>query len=192
MTDGNHALEVTSSRIVYENKWMTLREDEIVRSSGARGIYGVVEKPPFAVIVPIDAEGNLHLVEQYRHPIGRRSLEVPQGSWERADVAVEVLAQAELREETGLIAGTLEMIGRLHLAPGFCTQTYDVFLATDLTPGPTSLDPEEEGLMVVSVAFSDVFRLIADGTITDATTVAAIALCTQEVATPQCMASAVT
>ena len=61
-------IETTSTRLVYENQWMRVREDTIRRRDGSIGIYGVVEKPDFVVIVPVEDDGRLHLVEQYRYP----------------------------------------------------------------------------------------------------------------------------
>ena len=101
------------SKIVYQNRWMRVREDVVARPDGSRGIYGVVEKPDYAVILPVDGDG-LHLVEQYRYPVGGRFWELPQGSWEeRPDVDPAVLARAELEEETGLAAAEMREIGRL-------------------------------------------------------------------------------
>ena len=82
---------------------MTVREDEIERDNGARGIYGVVEKCDSAIILPIDGD-QIYLVEQFRYPIGENSLEFPQGSLERNDVDPAEIAREELQAETGLVA----------------------------------------------------------------------------------------
>ena len=101
--DNAVSIETTSTRLVYENRWMRVREDTIRRPDGSSGIYGVVEKPDFVVIVPVDDDGRLHLVEQYRYPVKGRYWELPQGSWEQAPGAEPLeMARAELREETGL------------------------------------------------------------------------------------------
>ena len=164
-----------SSREVYRSRWMTLREDEITRPSGYQGVYGVVEKRDFAVIAAVDGE-QIYLVEQYRYPVAERFWELPQGSCESAQLTPEVLAATELREETGLQASQMLHAGHLFLAYGFCTQGYDIFLATDLTQGPTELEPEEEGLICQPFAIAEVERMILDGEIRDATTVAAFGL----------------
>jgi 8-oxo-dGTP pyrophosphatase MutT (NUDIX family) len=150
----------TDSSVVYRNRWMQVREDKIVRASGAAGIYGVVEKPDFAVIAAYQA-GELHLVEQYRYPVGARYWEFPQGSSHKADVNAADLAAAELREETGLVASSIEHVGRLFPSYGFVTQAFD---------------PEEEGLIAKPFAVSTVERMILDGEIRDAATVAAFGL----------------
>ena len=81
-----------SSREVYRNQWMRLREDEILRSNGKRGIYGVVEKEDAAIILPVD-NGQVWLVEQFRYTIGERALELPQGGWEMEVENPEELAR---------------------------------------------------------------------------------------------------
>ena len=102
------APRVTATRIVYENRWMRLHEDLTERADGTPGLYAWVEKPPAAVIVPVD-DGHVWLVEQHRHPIGARFWELPQGAWEDDPAAApEDLARGELAEETGLRAAHIE------------------------------------------------------------------------------------
>ena len=74
-------IETISSRVAYKNNWMTVREDKVLRPSGAEGIYGVVDKPDFVAILPIQSN-YIHLVEQYRYPVEGRYWEIPQGSWD--------------------------------------------------------------------------------------------------------------
>ena len=169
-------IETISSRVVYENRWMRVREDSIRRSNGRMGMYGVVEKPDFVVIAPIE-HGIIHLVEQYRYPVQQRCWELPQGSWEDQPGAdPDVLASAELREETGLSAATLIHAGYLHIGYGYSTQGYHIFLASGLTNGERDLDVEEAGLITRAFTLADVERMILDGTIKDATTIAALGL----------------
>jgi ADP-ribose pyrophosphatase len=168
-------IETTGSTVVYQNRWMTVREDTIVRSNGSRGIYGVVEKPDFAVIAAIDAN-QLYLVEQYRYPVKGRYWELPQGSWEKQDVDPLVVAIAELREETGLLAGSMIHAGHLFPAYGYATQGFDVYLATQLEQLDRKLDPEEADLIAKAFDVSVVERMIRDAIIKDAPTVAAFGL----------------
>src|SRR6202167_1032327 len=97
------SIRTLSTREVYRNRWLRLREDQIERSNGVPGIYGVVEKDDCAIIIPLEGS-TLYLIEQFRYTIQQRSLELPQGGWETADVNPEELARGELREETGLTA----------------------------------------------------------------------------------------
>jgi len=168
-------IETTGSTVVYKNRWMAVREDSIVRSNGTSGIYGVVEKADFAVIAAV-REQSLYLVEQYRYPVRGRFWELPQGSWEDRAIDPLELAKAELREETGLVADSMVHAGRLFLAYGYSTQAYDLYLATDLHEGETRLEAEEEGLVSREFPVRVVQTMIEDGTIKDATTVAAFGL----------------
>ncbi len=95
----SRSITTLASREVYRNRWMRLREDEILRSNGNKGIYGVVDKDDAAIILPID-RGRVWLVEQFRYTIQERALELPQGGWEMEVEFPEELARGELREET--------------------------------------------------------------------------------------------
>ncbi|SFN11780.1 8-oxo-dGTP pyrophosphatase MutT, NUDIX family [Pleomorphomonas diazotrophica] len=171
-------IRTIGSQVVYENRWMRVREDAIERPDGSRGIYGVVEKPDFVAIAAVDrARGLIHLVEQYRYPVAGRYWEVPQGSWEtRPDVPPEEVARAELSEETGIVAKTMTRVGELFLAYGYSSQRYHVFLAEDLEQGATSLEAEEADLVSRAFPLAEVDAMIAGGIIRDATTVAALGL----------------
>lgn len=160
-----------SSREVYRNRWMRVREDQVVRASGQPGIYGVVEKQEAAVVVPLGPEG-LHLVEQYRYPVSGRYWEFPQGCWEQQQVDPLTLARGELREETGLFAGEMQFVAHLFFAYGYSNQGYSIYLATQLEPGEAQHDPEEEGLISRAFPVAEVERMIIQGEIKDATTVA--------------------
>jgi ADP-ribose pyrophosphatase len=168
-------IETVSSTIVYSNRWMTVREDAIVRADRSKGIFGVVEKRDFAVIAAVQAE-SIWLVEQYRYPVAQRFWELPQGSWEDSDVDPVTLARAELLEETGLRAASVEHVSRLFLAYGYSTQAYDLFFATDLQEGQAQLDAEEQGLVCRAFDVGVAQKMIEDGTIKDATTVAAFGM----------------
>jgi ADP-ribose pyrophosphatase len=168
-------IRTTASQIVYRNRWMAVREDAIERADGSTGIYGVVEKPDFAVIAAL-REGQLYLVEQYRYPVRQRFWELPQGSWEGQTIDPLSLARAELREETGLVAGHMQHAGRLFLGYGYSTQAYDLFLAIDCEQHATELDAEELGLVARPFDIATVQTMVCDGSIQDATTVAAFGL----------------
>ena len=148
---------------------------QIRRRDGSEGVYGVVDKPDFAVIVALQ-DGRAQLVEQYRYPVGGRYWEFPQGSWEGAALDASELARRELREETGLSAESLRPVGRLFTAYGYSSQAYTVFLATGLARGESDLEPEEQGLIARDFPLPAIGEMIRDGRIRDATTVAAYGL----------------
>ncbi|GDY32432.1 NUDIX domain-containing protein [Gandjariella thermophila] len=169
-------MESLGSRQVYANAWMSVREDTIRRADGSTGIYGVVDKPHYALIIPLDGE-RLHLVEQFRYPLGMRRWEFPQGTApDRADVDPAELAARELREETGLRAAHLVEIGVLDVAPGMSSQRGRVFLATGLTDGEPDRETEEQDMRTAWFHRAEVEQMIARGEISDAQSVAAYTL----------------
>ena len=169
-------MRTTSSREVYRNPWIRVREDEIERPDGSRGIYSVVEKPHFGLVLPAERDG-FWLVEQYRYPLGRRALEFPQGTWSHGDSgSAEALARAELAEETGLRAGSLRHLGHLDLAPGLMTQEFDVWLATELVPGPHAREASEADMTCAFVSEDGLRARIRDGRFPDGPSVAGYGL----------------
>ncbi|MDX6258304.1 MAG: hypothetical protein QOJ11_4638 [Frankiales bacterium] len=169
-------MEKLSSRVVYRNPWMTVREDEVLLADGRTGTYGVVDKPDFALVIPREDNG-FWVVEQFRYAFGRRAVEFPQGSWgDGASGSPAELALAELREETGLSAGRLTHLGRPATAYGFCSQAMDVFLAEDLVRGEPDRGHTEQDMTHHWVS-DDAFReLVLSGEVCDAATLAALAL----------------
>lgn len=166
-------MRATSSRVIYTNPWLTLREDQVERADGSQGLYSVVEAHDFALILPLENDG-FHLVEQYRYPVGARSWEFPSGSFPAG--TPEELAAAELREETGLTAARWERLGAVHPANGMSGQTCHVFLATDLTPGPPNREPTEADMRQQWFPREEVERMIRAGDITDGPSLAAYLL----------------
>jgi 8-oxo-dGTP pyrophosphatase MutT (NUDIX family) len=170
-----HSITTLSSREVYRNHWMRLREDQILRSNGKSGIYGVVDKDDSAIILPIDGD-RIWLVEQFRYTIQERAWELPQGGWEMEIESPEELARGELKEELGLEAAEMTFLGSLWIAYGFTRQKQHVFLATGLTETGKEPDAEEHDLVMRSVAVSEFERMMLDGTIRDNCTLSAWAL----------------
>lgn len=166
----------TGSRVVYENKWMRVREDRVLRSDGSTGIYGVVDKPDYSLVIPA-AHGGLFLVQQFRYPVGGRFWEFPQGSATGAnDVPPPDLARDELAEETGLRAGSLVGLGYIYEAYGFSVQRCHIFLATDLSQGTPHPEPEELGMVHRWFSEDEVWEMVGSGGIRDSSSVAALAL----------------
>jgi 8-oxo-dGTP pyrophosphatase MutT (NUDIX family) len=175
MTPGD-AIRTTSSREVFANEWLRLREDGIEYADGTRGTYTVVEKRDFALVIPLMDNG-FWLVQQFRYTVGSREWEFPQGGWP-ADVSgtQDELARAELAQETGFRAGSMTHLGRLFAAYGFSGQSYDVFLASDLVPGPPDRERTESDMVHRWFAEPDVRDMIRHGELRDAHSVAALAL----------------
>lgn len=162
-----------STREVYQNEWLTLREDDIRRPDGSDGIYAVVDRPDFALVIACDGD-RLKLVEQFRYPLGMRRWEFPQGTAPgRADMDPLDLAARELREETGLRARTMTKLGLLDVAPGMSSQRGWVFLATALIEGDHDREHEEQDMRSAWFTRDDFERMVAEGEITDAQSIAA-------------------
>ncbi len=169
-------IETVASREVYRNPWMVLREDDIRRPDGSPGIYAVVDKPTYALVMPYDGT-RFRLVEQLRYPVGLRRWEFPQGTApDLADVEPAALARRELREETGLRATSFEALGRLDVAPGMSSQRGWVFLATGISEGHADREHEEQDMCSALFARGDVEQMMRDGVIADAQSIAAYGL----------------
>lgn len=164
-----------SSQEVYRNAWMTVREDVIRRPDGSTGIYGVVDKPSYALIIAID-DDRVALVEQFRYPLGERRWEFPQGTApDRAELDPAELAVRELREETGLSAASLLLLGSLDIAAGMSSQRGWVFLATDITEGEPDREHEEQDMHFAWFTRARFEEMIRTGEVTDAQSIAAYA-----------------
>lgn len=171
-------IQTLDSKVVYQNRWMTVREDAIGREDGYRGIYGVVDKPDFVVVIAVDGN-DVFMVEQYRYPVKGRHLEFPQGAKEGAETFVALdVAKAELQEECGLLASDWQYVGEQFLAYGMCSQRYHIFIAKDLSDTKQNLEEEEQGLTVHKLPLSEVKRRIINGELMDSTTCNAFGLAT--------------
>ncbi|GAB3046823.1 NUDIX hydrolase [Intrasporangium mesophilum] len=167
---------VRHTRVAYENRWLTVREDAVVRPDGTDGIYGVVElRRPAVFVVALTDEDEVVLVTVDRHTVGL-SLEVPAGGTDGEDPLLA--AQRELAEETGLAAHTWRQVGVMNALNGVCRAPELVFLATRLYPTPAvdhDASRAEEGIQAVSrVPVAEVLRRLSEGSITDGETVAAL------------------
>lgn len=165
-------IRTLSSRVVYENPWIEVREDAIERPDGTPGIYSVVSKGNYAVVVPYENDG-FWLVEQYRYPVQRRSWEFPMGTYPDRHVGDPLeLARRELLEETGLRAERWELLGEMYCVPGFSSQSGHVYLATGLTRGEFDREPEEQDMRLGFFPRAELEKMMRDGTVRDAQTLA--------------------
>lgn len=175
-------VERIDRHLAYRNRWMTVWEDQVRFQNGSEGIYGVVDKPDFSLVVPWDGVG-FYLVEQYRYPVGGRYWEFPQGSLESSpDLDMLEVARAELREETGLVAESFKVLGKLFEAYGFSNQGFTVFLASDLTQGRSNLEVSEMGMVCRRFELEEMWSLIENGLMRDAPSIAAISLMSRHLA----------
>ena len=160
------------SRRVYENPWISVREDSVLRPDGEPGIYGVVHYKNTAVgVLPVE-DDHVYLVGQYRYPLERYSWEIPEGGCPEDEEPLEA-AQRELKEETGLQAGNWRRLGEAFLSNSVADERAVWFLATDLVAG----EPQNEGTEVIGVQrvpLREAVAMAMDGRITDALSVLAL------------------
>ncbi|MGB8405850.1 MAG: NUDIX hydrolase [Mycobacterium sp.] len=155
---------------------MKVREDDIRRSDGSTGIYGVIDKPTYALVIAQDGD-HYRMVEQFRYPIGLRRWEFVQGTapgtLDDGEPAPAELAAQELREETGLRAETWKVLGQLDVAPGMSSQRGWAYLATGITEGEHEREHEEQDMRSAWFTAGQIEDMIRSGEITDAQSLAA-------------------
>jgi 8-oxo-dGTP pyrophosphatase MutT (NUDIX family) len=162
-----------SRRTAYDNPWITVWHDDVVRPDGQPGIYGVVHFRNLAVgVVAIDAEDRMVLVGQYRYTLDAWSWEIPEGGVPFGEDALEG-ARRELREETGYSAATWRELGRVHLSNSISDEAGVLYLATGLAPGAATPDGTE-AIEVVHLPFDEALAMTFDGRITDILSVVGI------------------
>jgi len=174
MIDENHNPWTTlSTKQVYQNSWIKVREDQVLNPKGGAGIYGVVSMKNKAIgIIPIDDEGYTYLIGQYRYALNEYSWEIPMGGGLIENDILES-AKRELKEETGFTATKWTNICRLHTSNSVTDEEGFVFLAQELKPGETAFEETEE-LHLKRVPFAEAVRMALNNEITDAISVAGL------------------
>ncbi len=161
-----------TSEVVYDNQWIRVREDQVVRPDGTDGLYGVVElRQPAVFVVALTDADEVVLVTVDRHTTGR-SVEVPAGGTDGEDPLVA--AQRELLEETGYRASQWSLVGTMQALNGICEAPEHVFVARGLSLADATGHHEEGISDVRTVPFAEVLDMVANGAITDGETVAAL------------------
>jgi len=163
----------TASRVVYENPWISVREDDVLRADGSPGIYGVVSMRNLALgAVPLFADGTTVLVGQHRYTFDTWTWECPEGGGDPARGVLPEIAR-ELREETGLVAARWSPLGELQTSNSICDERALLFLAEDLEQREPLPEPTEQ-LLLWRLPLADAVAMAVDGRITDAMSVAAL------------------
>lgn len=160
------------SEKIYDNPWISVREDKVVRPDRESGIYGVVHFKNTAIGILAIEEDFIYLVGQYRYPLKQYSWEIPEGGCPEGEDLLQA-AQRELAEETGLRAEKWEMLGEAHLSNSVSDERAVWFLATELTQGESQPEGTEQ-LIVRRVLFSEAFSMALAGRITDAVSLLAM------------------
>jgi ADP-ribose pyrophosphatase len=166
--------ELLKSEIVYSGRAFTIHRDSLRLPDGRTTKLDIVEHIGSVVILPLDDQGNLLFVRQYRHAAGLDLLELPAGTLDEGE-APDTCARREIREETGMAAGNLEHLGGFYLAPGYSTEYMHVYLANDLRPDPLEADADEF-LSLEYIPLEKAMEMARHGDIPDAKSLAAILL----------------
>jgi ADP-ribose diphosphatase len=161
---------VLSTSHAYRGRSIRVRVDDVVKPGGVRTTREVLEHVDCVVLLPVDADGHILMVRQYRHPVERVLLELPAGSIDPGETPEEA-ATRELRDETGCRPGRLEKLGGFYAAPGYCTEYLHFFRATQFEKSPLTAEDTDE-IEVVPISPADVPGLVASGQICDAKTIA--------------------
>jgi ADP-ribose pyrophosphatase len=163
-----------SSRTVYQNPWLSLREDLVELPSGRTTIYGVVHTGPCVGVLPFLDPDTVVLVRQYRYVAGRHTWEMPTGGVGPGE-PIEAAAQRELAEESGYRAGRLEPVCVYHTSKSVMDETAHLFLAFDLTGATGTPEPDEtESFQVRPHRFEEVLAMVDSGGIVDSMTIIAV------------------
>jgi 8-oxo-dGTP pyrophosphatase MutT (NUDIX family) len=167
----------TASRVAYENAWIRVREDSVIRPDGSPGIYGVVEIRPSVGIVAVNARDEVALVGQWRYALNRHSWEIPRGG-SAPEEEVLAAAQRELAEEVGAKAARWEVLGPVDVCNGVANDVQTLYLATELSETAMNLDVEED-IVVEWKPFAEAVAMAMDGRITEVCSIAALLMVMQ-------------
>jgi ADP-ribose diphosphatase len=160
------------TQTVFEGRVFNVRQDRVLYPDGRQVQMDIVDHRDAVTILPVDHDGQIWFIRQYRHAAGRELLELPAGVAEPGE-EMSVSAQRELQEEIGMGAKHLEKIGGFYLAPGYSTEYMHVFLATDLFPSSLPGD-ESEFLRVEKIAAGRALSLAETGQLDDSKSLIAL------------------
>jgi 8-oxo-dGTP pyrophosphatase MutT (NUDIX family) len=163
--------EFIKSEVLLQGRTFKVRRDTLKTPDGRETKLEILEHNGSVVLVPVDGEGNVLFVRQYRHATGGEILELPAGTREQEE-PYEDCAAREIREETGMEAGRLQKVGEFYLAPGYSSEFMAVFLATELKYNPLQAD-DDEFLQVEKVSVNEVETLFERGGVPDSKSLAA-------------------
>ena len=159
-----------SSKDIYDNPWIHVREEQVLNPKGGPGIYGVVHFKNKAIgIIPVDKDLNTWLVGQYRYPLEEYSWEIPMGG---GPIEIDILesAKRELKEETGFTAEKWTVISRIHTSNSVTDEEGWIYLAEELTEGETEFE-ETEDLKIWKLPLKSAIEMVMKNEITDSLTV---------------------
>ncbi len=169
MCEPNLTEAFKSSEVVYDGKIIRVERWTVELPNGHDALREVVCHPGAAAVVPLDTDGNVIMVRQYRAPIGRLTLEIPAGKLDHVGEDPLECAKRELSEETGFHAAVWQKLTAMDTTPGFCNECIHLYLATGLSTGETHPD-EDEFVATVRIPLKEAVAKVMDGTFRDGKT----------------------
>jgi ADP-ribose diphosphatase len=168
------SFELIRSETILQGRAFKIRRDSLTTHDGRETRLEIIEHGGSVVLIPIDDDGNLLFVRQYRHAAGADLLELPAGTRDD-DETFDKCAAREIREETGMEAGKLQKVGEFYLAPGYSSEFMAVYLATGLKENPLDAD-DDEFLKVEKIPLRQAIEMAERGEVPDAKSLAALLL----------------
>jgi 8-oxo-dGTP pyrophosphatase MutT (NUDIX family) len=162
-----------SSRVAYQNPWVLVREDEVIRPDGGPGLYGVIEIRPSIGVVAINERDEVVLVGQWRYAVNRYSWEIPRGGSDLGETDMRAVAERELAEEAGVKAAHWQLLSEVDVCNGVTNDVQSLFLATGLSETEMHLDPQED-ITVEWKPFEEAVRMAMDRRISEVCSAAAL------------------
>ena len=174
MENNNKRWKSLSSKTIYDNPWIEVVEHQVINPGGGQGIYGKVHYKNIAVgVIPIDDEGYTWIVGQHRFTLDEFSWEIPEGGSPKGEDLIET-AKRELKEETGLSAESYEIILDMHTSNSVSDELAVVFIARGISKGEASPEESEADLKLKRIHFSELYKMVMNGDITDSMSVAGV------------------
>jgi ADP-ribose pyrophosphatase len=165
--------ETTHTESIYQGRAINVWREQVLYPDGRKATIEVIKHPGAVTILPLDQQGNIWFVRQYRHPAGQLLLELPAGTREPGE-APEITAAREIREEIGMAAESLEELNGFYMVPGYSTEYMHTYLATGLYPAPLAMD-ENEYIQVEKYPIAEVYTMFDRGEFIDGKTLALLA-----------------
>lgn len=171
----NSPFKKVSSKIVYQNAWIKIHEDDVIRPDGSKGIYGYMESNNSVQVAAINENRELYLVRAYRYPTDTWGWELPGGGGEGEEAIIA--SRRELAEETGITAKKWTLLGKPLVCNGLMTERQAVLLAEDITVG-TRISSDDDDLVTDGrfMSFTEIDQLIENGDIDDGMTLTCLFL----------------
>ena len=167
-------VETLNRETIYRGHAFNVRRDEVRFPNQHTTQLDIIEHVGAVTILPVDADGRILFVRQYRHATEKELLELPAGTLDEGESA-ESCARREIREETGFAAGNLTKLGEFYLAPGYSTEYMHVYLATDLHPDPLPGD-QDEFITLIPIQIEQAYEMARNGELQDGKSLAALLL----------------